>query len=363
MAQIEAMAESTSGARFHKCALQVNPHHYAGTFRGQSHEGTGANYVESIVERAAETGVTVLAVTDHNSVADVPAFKQAAADRGIHVFPGFEIGSSDGVHTLCIYPQHEDREKLERYLGELGILEPGPSASLSRATFAEILEKVKEHGGITVAAHATTSKGLLKTLSGLPRIMAWQNETLAAIQIPGPVCDLPMEFRSIVENKNADYRRSHPAGKDLAVAVVNAKDISVPDDLNDASATCWIKMSEVSIEGLRQAFLDPDSRIRLNTDPEPEEHAELLALSWEGGFLDGAAIRFNPNLNVMVGGRGAGKSTVIESLRYVLDKQAAGEDSQRPIREWCAMCSAAGPKFPWTFALTGRLGGTTGLNA
>ena len=71
------------------------------------------------------------------------------------------------------------------------------------------------------------------------------------------------------------------------MAVVNAKDIAKPEDLEDASATCWIKMSEVSIEGLRQAFLDPDSRIRLNTDPEPEEHAELLALSWEGGFLDG----------------------------------------------------------------------------
>ena len=329
MAHIEATEGSMSGARFHRCALQVNPHHYAGSFRGQSHEGNEANYVESIVEKAARTGVTVLAVTDHNSVADVPAFKRAATDRGIHVFPGFEIESSDGVHTLCIYPQHEDPEKLERYLGELGILEPGPSASLSRANFAEILEKVKEHGGITVAAHATGSKGLLKTLSGMSRIRAWQNEALAAIQIPGPVCDLPVEFRSIVENKNADYRRSHPAGNDLAVAVVNAKDISKPDDLDDASATCWIKMSEVSIEGLRQAFLDPDSRIRLNTDPEPEEHAEFLALSWEGGFLDGAAIRFNPNLNVMVGGRGAGKSTVIESLRYVLNKEAVGEDAQK----------------------------------
>ena len=113
------------------------------------------------------------------------------------------------------------------------------------------------------------------------------------------------------------------------MAVVNAKDIAKPEDLEDASATCWIKMSEVSIEGLRQAFLDPDSPIRLSTDPEPEEHAELLALSWEGGFLDGAAIRFNPNLNVMVGGRGAGKSTVIESLRYVLSKEAVGEDAQK----------------------------------
>ena len=38
----------------------------------------------------------------------------------------------------------------------------------------------------------------------------------------------------------------------------------------------------------------------------------------EGGFLDGTVMPLNPNLNVLIGGRGAGKSTVIESLRYVL---------------------------------------------
>ena len=143
---------------------------------------------------------------------------------------------------------------------------------------------------------------------------------MLAIQIPGPVEDLPQDVRQIVENKNADYRRAHAADDRLAVAVVNAKDIVKPEDLDDRSATCWIKMSEVSIEGLRQAFLDPGSRIRLNPKEgklEPEEHAELVALAWEGGFLDGAAVHFNPNLNVLVGGRGTGKSTIVESIRSV----------------------------------------------
>ena len=88
-------------------------------------------------------------------------------------------------------------------------------------------------------------------------------------------------------------------------------------------------MSEVTVEGLRQAFLDPDSRIRLKSDPTPEEHAELVSLAWKGGFLDGAAIHFNPNLNVLIGGRGAGKSTVIESLRYVLGLDPIGEEAQK----------------------------------
>ena len=81
MDRIEAKTGSRSGARFHKCALQVNPHHYAGSLRGQSSEDNPADYVEAIVEKAAELGVTVLAIADHNSVADVPAFKQAATLR------------------------------------------------------------------------------------------------------------------------------------------------------------------------------------------------------------------------------------------------------------------------------------------
>lgn len=87
-------------------------------------------------------------------------------------------------------------------------------------------------------------------------------------------------------------------------------------------------MSEIGIDGLRQAFLDPGSRIRLNSDPEPGRHSELVAMAWQGGFLDGAAIRFNSNLNVLIGRRGTGKSTVIESLRHVLGLEPIGEEAR-----------------------------------
>ena len=173
---------------------------------------------------------------------------------------------------------------------------------------------------------------MLKVLSGQARVKAWRNPNLLAIQIPGTVKDLPQDVRAIVENKNPDYRRVHPADEKLAIAVLNARDVTTFEDLDHSSATCLIKMSEVSIEGLRQAFLDPSSRIRLNPqkpDSEPDEHAELVTLAWHGGFLDGVAVRLNPNLNVLIGGRGAGKSTVIESLRYVLDLDPIGEDAGR----------------------------------
>ncbi len=320
------------GAVFHRCALQVNPHHYAGTFRGKPARGDATAHAKAIVDKAVEIGVSVLAVTDHNDVSGVPAFRSAAARHDIHVFPGFELSSSEGIHVLCIYPQSTDDERLGRFLGEFGITNTTPSSDLANQGFVAILGRVREQGGVAVAAHVTNDGGLFKVLSGQPRIQAWQAEDLLAIQIPGSVEDLPQDVRQIVENRNADYRRAHTADDGLAVAVVNAGDIVKPEDLDERSATCWIKMSEVSIEGLRQAFLDPGSRIRLNPKQgklEPEEHAELVALAWEGGFLDGASVHFNPNLNVLVGGRGTGKSTVIESIRSVLALDAVGDEARK----------------------------------
>ena len=157
-------------------------------------------------------------------------------------------------------------------------------------------------GAVCVAAHVASEGGLLKRLSGQPGINTWKCPDLHACALPGPICDGPIGIRQILENKNAHYRRER------VVAVVNSQDISCPEDISHTGASCWIKMSEVSVEGLRQAFLDPAGpRIRLESDSKPEEHEEFLALSWQGGFLDGSSLHFNENLNVLIGGRGTGE--------------------------------------------------------
>ena len=226
------------GAIFHRCALQVNPHHYGATFRGKETGSDANTFAKAIVDKAAEIGVSVLAITDHNDVSGVPAFRDAARPLGIHIFPGFELSSNEGVHVLCIYPEDTDQETLGRFLGEFGIRSTTPSSDLANKRFVEILGKVREQRGVTVAAHVTNDSGLFKVLSGKPRIQAWRSEDLLAIQIPGPVDDLPQDARQIVENKNPDYRRPHARRGRLAIAVVNAKDVVKPEDLDDRSATC-----------------------------------------------------------------------------------------------------------------------------
>jgi DNA repair ATPase RecN len=318
-----------SGARFYRCAFQVNPPHYAVTYRGADHGMSEQEYIDALVAKCTEVGVQVLAVTDHNHVGSIDAIRRKANDNGIAVFPGFEAASSEGVHILCLYPPDTSVESLGRYLGQLGIHDTCTQSDLSDKSFCDLLDTVKRQGGISVAAHITHNSGLLNQLHGQARINAWKDKNLLVVQIPGDVDSVPQDKIQIVRNKNPEYRRDPGASLDLALAVINASDVAIPDDLSAPGATTFIKMCQVTIDGLRQAFLDPASRIRLNSDPAPEQHTEFVAISWLSGFLGDAAIHFSENLNVLIGGRGTGKSTVIESIRYVLGLEPMGPDATK----------------------------------
>lgn len=56
----------------------------------------------------------------------------------------------------------------------------------------------------------------------------------------------------------------------------------------------------------------------------------------EGGFLDGLDLRFTLGMNVLIGERGAGKTSVIELMRFALGTQALTERFARLAREHTA---------------------------
>lgn len=311
-----------NGARFYRCALQVNPFAYHGRHGRQTDFRTEADYNTAIITACLDQSIEAIAVTDHYRIADSWGLIQAAREAGIFVFGGFEASSKDGVHFLCLYDPDKD-SSLERFIGQFGVHDHNALSPNGDKDCLELLECIRIQGGIAIAAHVAAANGLLVNLEGQPRMNAWKSPDLLACALPGPVDSAPQSVRAILENKDVRHRR------DRAVTVVNASDVDEPNNLAEPRSSCWIKMSAISVEGLRQAFLDPGSRIRLKSDPVPEPHAEFIAMAWEGGFLDGARLHFNSNLNVLVGGRGTGKSTIIESLRYVLAIEPLGEEARK----------------------------------
>jgi DNA repair exonuclease SbcCD ATPase subunit len=53
--------------------------------------------------------------------------------------------------------------------------------------------------------------------------------------------------------------------------------------------------------------------------PESRPSHRIRSISVVGGFLDGARLEFSDGLNCIIGGRGTGKTTILEFVRFAFD--------------------------------------------
>ena len=307
-------------ARFWKCALQVNPHSYSANYRGQDHGMDASAYTEVLRDVCLKEDIQVVGLADHGSVEESETVRKALVQSGIVVFPGFEVATSEKVHWVCLFPEETTYRQLEDYLVHLGKLHRDDAEERARPvdlTGQQLLSKVAELQGFCYGAHVTSNNGLLKgKFNNL-----WDDARLRAAQIPGKIDGLPPEYKPIALNQNPDYKRDHP------VALINAKDVTKPEDLHDPCASSFIKMTRPCFASFLMAFKDSESRVRLADDLQEHFYSQIESISIEGGYFDGLSAEVSGHLNAVIGGRGTGKSTLLECLRYALDVPHKGEDA------------------------------------
>ncbi len=296
-------------ARFFKCALQVNPAGYI-QHRGQEQNLSEEEYNQQLLDAALEAEIEVIGLADHGSVAAVDSIRTLFNHNGIVVFPGFEIASSEKIHFVCLFDEAKTSQELERILGRLDLLDPENGVLPTNLTAIQLIDKVNEIGGFIYAAHSTNDDGVLKRRMN----HAWQHKGLLAAQIPGSIDDLHgVEsdfYRKVFLNKDTNYQRERE------MAAINAADVAKPEDIKSQGASCLIKMTKPCFASFKQAFLDAGSRVRLNSD-KPESYASAIErIRFTGGYLDGVDIELSDHLNAVIGGRGTGKSTLLECIRY-----------------------------------------------
>lgn len=313
------MTQAHTFARFWKCALQVNPEGYSRAYRGQDHGLTGQEFLDVLVGACVDNGIQVVGLADHGSVQDVDSIRDVLSANGIVVFPGFEVASTEKVHWVCLFPESTTTEALHRYLGSLELTDVEDGARPSALGGKALLEKVEELGGFAYAAHAAWPSGVLYQKAN----HLWKLPLLKAAQIPGGVDDLPVEYKSIARNLDPAYRRERP------IAFINAKDVASPDDLAEPGASCWIKMTRRTFDAFVTAFKDPESRVRLSSQLGEHHYSRIEGLGIQGGYLDGLRLSFSDHLNTAIGGRGTGKSTLLECLRYALDLEHKGQEARK----------------------------------
>lgn len=310
------------------------------------------------LRRCHEVGLELIGVTDHNFSQKtdprdwflthlVEQNKSVARDLGrppLHILPGFEVDI--GYHVLCLFEPARKAShvwRVNRLLCKLGLDEnervrQGRLMPLRRnnvtVSLKELIELVQdEHKGIVIAAHSDQNDGLLND----PRhIEDYKNKKLMALEVtanpPAP------RVLDIVQGRNRAWGRQdcHPSYVMSSDAKSLGQDAQGQPAANSLGYRfTWLKMSKPSIEALRQAFLDPLSRIQL-LGARPSDalvHPRITKVAVQGAkFLEDQEVCFSEGFNCVIGGRGSGKSSLLEYVRFAvgLDEPAAKADDDDP---------------------------------
>ena len=93
-------------------------------------------------------------------------------------------------------------------------------------------------------------------------------------------------------------------------------------------------MSELSFPAFKIAFKDSESRIKLNFSQEKYYKSSIDEIEIVGGYLDGIQVAFSDEVSTIIGGRGTGKSTLINLIIYCLDKYHYNKEFEKFIESF-----------------------------
>jgi ABC-type lipoprotein export system ATPase subunit/predicted metal-dependent phosphoesterase TrpH len=269
-------------------------------------------------------GIECIAVTDHNSGKWIDSLKLEAEklrENGhrIYIFPSVEITTHGNIHILGIFDTDKDSGYISQIIGAVKYFgSEGDSDAVTEYSPQEVISEIIERGGVAIPAHIDKPSGLCtvhKSGSTLQQIL----KKASAVEI----------IRS-----HAEYESSNPNSSPLigyvalnsGLSEVLGSDSHHPDTVGRAFT--WIKMGLPSLDGLKLALLDGEnSIIRSDVDENsPNIYAEnrITAVKIKKTKYCGRAKEFgfnvHPWLNCIIGGRGSGKSSILEFMRTCLDR-------------------------------------------
>lgn len=286
-------------------------------------------------------GIDCVAVTDHNSGEWVDPLKSELTKleeqehpefRPLHLFPGVEITANGGTHVIALFDPARTTGDVNQLLGEVEYRgERGDSSRAADCSVVQVVDMIVQRGGIAIPAHVDRDRGLWElTGNTLEPVLTGNN--VFAVEIADMSSERPSLYRQHAlhwaEVLGSDSHRLTGTG-----------DQHVP-----GSHYTWIKMEQPSIDGLRLALLDGERfSVRRSDDPDtpiralPAYHVRSIAIAEARlmGLREPATLEFSPWLNVLIGGRGSGKSTVLNCLRLAARREAdlqrldEGSDTKR----------------------------------
>jgi DNA repair ATPase RecN len=311
MIESEIIGQS-NGAQFRRADLHI--HSYG---PGGSYDVTDtAMTPEAIVDRALAENLQVIAIADHNVIGNIRAAIAHASGKPILVVPAVELSTLQG-HMLIYCPTIE---AMEGFYGKLAI---STDKKFCSHTIDQCLAFAADYEGFGICAHIELSSGLE---GAHPKFDAFKQAIFNSKNL------LALEVSKSENVEWFTHADTHADRKNCAVLrckhLLLEDDIELPKVMSSDAHTLEalgknasgnrrltrIKMETLTFDALRIALMDGAARVRLE-DLIPEMVPRFVGMKLEGGFLRDQLIHFSPNLTCIIGGRGAGKSTMLESLR------------------------------------------------
>lgn len=313
--------------------------------------------IDDYIKKLKEQQIEICAITDYQQIRKewfIP-FQKAANEENIFVFPGVELSVSygSGLHILLIFDYDSDIVVINRYIQSLhrnpqeiliNNYRSHIDIQLENKTIRDVLLGIKEKfGALIIFAHPEDKNGLLREFQ--PKEAAELLKYGDAIEFVSDGSINRLISTGIVDKKTIEERLS----------IIENSDPKSLDEIGckirDGKKRCtYLKLSSASINSFRIALQDPKLRVNLYDKPE-SIFDTIRVVNIDGSrFLKDVHLNFNNELNSLIGGRGVGKSAIIESIRYCLDLPAYFEESFR--EEFIQSVVGSGGKISLRFTKT-----------
>jgi type III restriction enzyme len=334
------------GAHFYRCDFQVH------TPRDQNWKGKDAvtaeertAYAQSLVAYCRGHDLHAIAITDHHDMAFVPYVVKAAAsetdDSGealppskrLVVFPGIELTLGVPCQAILLLDADFPENMFVPLLTALHLTPPADDQPRN----GNVVRLDDVHSFLTLKNELDRHIWLKDKYIIFPNVSGEGEYSLLRNGQMGKYIEMPCVGGYVDGSlsKLKPGRKSILDGHDKSwgnkrIACFQTSDNRHEDHRDLGTSTTWVKWATPTAEALRQACLAQESRVSHDTPLLPALVIASISVS-NSLFLGPIDLELNPQYNAMIGGRGTGKSTILEYLRWALCDQPPGiEDVETP---------------------------------
>jgi hypothetical protein len=175
------------------------------------------------------------------------------------IFPGVEISMSDGFHVIALFDPAVEQRQVENFLGSIDIQaeDYGRSQALCTQSVYDVIDKIRERGGLAILAHIDAPKGAFYTMTS-------KRDDKVSVTLPCRKLVNEANFHA-VEVINGRLPDGFDAQHQFQrfPAFYQASDNPDPEQPTKHSLdglgqrATWFKLDQIDLEGLRQCLADP----------------------------------------------------------------------------------------------------------